>query len=117
MEINDAIVREELLEALVDEVRSRLPEEERDPAAALTRRAFAHVPPEELLDTPREDEAAALTSLWRLGRARRPRELALRVMNPSAEREGWTSAHTVIQIVNDDMSFLLASISGELHRR
>ncbi len=40
----------------------------------------------------------------------------LRVYNPRAEDHGWASAHTVIEIVNDDMPFLVDSVTMEVNR-
>lgn len=41
----------------------------------------------------------------------------LRVYNPRADEHGWTSPHTVIEIVNDDMPFLVDSVTMELNRQ
>ncbi|MGA8657780.1 MAG: hypothetical protein WB586_16670, partial [Chthoniobacterales bacterium] len=41
----------------------------------------------------------------------------LRVYNPQSERDGWESTHTVIQIVNDNMPFLVDSVTMEVNRQ
>jgi glutamate dehydrogenase len=41
----------------------------------------------------------------------------LRVYNPRPEEHGWSSPHTVIEIVNDDMPFLVDSVTMELNRQ
>ena len=41
----------------------------------------------------------------------------LRVYNPRADEHGWSSPHTVIEIVNDDMPFLVDSVTMELNRQ
>ncbi|MDX1630682.1 MAG: NAD-glutamate dehydrogenase [Thermoanaerobaculia bacterium] len=117
MEITGTSLRRELLEELAHQVRVRAPEGEKDRVGELARRSFEHLPPEEILDASLENEAGGMVSLWRLGRERSPGTLKLKVSNPRVEEEGWSSPHTVIQLVNDDMPFLLASIMGELHRR
>src|SRR4029078_978642 len=38
----------------------------------------------------------------------------VRVYNPSTEVDGWSNARTVIQIVTDDMPFLVDSVTGAL---
>ena len=40
----------------------------------------------------------------------------MRVYNPRLEQHGWQSTHTVVEIVNDDMPFLVDSVSIELNR-
>ena len=41
----------------------------------------------------------------------------LRVYNPRTEEHGWSSPHTVVEIVNDDMPFLVDSVTMELNRQ
>ena len=47
---------------------------------------------------------------------RAPGEAKVRVCNPQFEQHGWQSAHTVVEIVSDDMLFLVDSVSMELAR-
>ena len=57
---------------------------------------------------------------WRTSpsRAASPRGTPkLRVYNPRAEEHGWSSPHTVIEIVNDDMPFLVDSVTMEVNRQ
>ena len=49
-------------------------------------------------------------------RERRPAELTLRVYNPGFEEHGWQSTHTVVEMVTDDMPFLVDSLVMELNR-
>ncbi len=41
----------------------------------------------------------------------------LRVYNPREEEHGWASPHTVIEMVNDDMPFLVDSVTMEVNRQ
>ena len=40
----------------------------------------------------------------------------LRVYNPQVEQHGWQSTHTVVEVITDDMPFLVDSISMALNR-
>jgi glutamate dehydrogenase len=40
----------------------------------------------------------------------------VRAYNPQTERDGWQSTHTVLEIVNDDMPFLVDSVTMEINR-
>jgi glutamate dehydrogenase len=40
----------------------------------------------------------------------------VRVYNPQSGRDGWQSTHTVVEIVNDDMPFLVDSVTMEINR-
>jgi glutamate dehydrogenase len=35
----------------------------------------------------------------------------VRLFNPTLKEHGWESAHTVVQVVNDDMPFLVDSVT------
>src|SRR3546814_14253552 len=41
----------------------------------------------------------------------------VRVHNPTLSEDGWKSPHTVVQVVNDDMPFLVDSVTAELTGR
>ena len=43
--------------------------------------------------------------------------MLLRALNPTREQHGWHSSRTVIEIVNDDMPFLVDSVFNELARQ
>ena len=43
-------------------------------------------------------------------------QVKARIYNPDFERDGWQSTHTVIEIVNDDMPFLIDSLAMLLAR-
>jgi glutamate dehydrogenase len=76
---------------------------------------YAHVPPADVAErSPRNLYGAAL-ELWHLGERRRPRQAKIRVYNPDAMADGWSSQHTIIEIVNDDMPFLVDSVTGAIN--
>ena len=77
---------------------------------------YAHVPPEDLGARTVEELGGAALAHWSLMQRRRPGELKVRVYNPTLEEHGWASPHTVIEFVNDDMPFLVDSISMEINR-
>ena len=54
---------------------------------------------------------------WRFGAKREPDRAKVRVYNPNLEEHGWKSDHTVIEMINDDMPFLVDSVAAELSRR
>ena len=40
----------------------------------------------------------------------------MRVFNPTIDEHGWQSTHTIVEIVNDDMPFLVDSVTMEVNR-
>ena len=67
----------------------------------------------------RESRALAAVAWSHLAFAaqRRRRRSLVRVFNPTGSDHGYTSAHTVVEMVNDDMPFLVDSIGLALSRR
>jgi glutamate dehydrogenase len=83
---------------------------------AYLRGYYAHVDVEDLAG--REPAELATIALSHLSLARKRRGRALvRVFNPTLRADGYTSAHTVIEMVNDDMPFLVDSIGLALTER
>ena len=104
-----------ILEAAVSRARA-LAGTEADDVERWVRAYYAHVAPEDLADRTDADLAGAALAHWSLAQQRRPGELKLRVYNPNVEEHGWESPHTVAEFVNDDMPFLVDSISMEVTR-
>jgi glutamate dehydrogenase len=77
---------------------------------------FRRVDTEDVAERMPEDLLGALVSHLELGAERKRGELKLRIFTPTLDANGWTSKHTVIQIVNDDMPFLVDSVSLEINR-
>src|SRR5215470_10705042 len=90
-------------------------EERRAATARFIAEFYEHVPPADVADrAPRNLYGAAL-SLWRFGERRRPSQAKVRVHNPDLVADGWSSPHTIVEIVNDDMPFLVDSVTGAIN--
>ena len=63
-----------------------------------------------------EDLAGAARGLWKLGAHRLGAVPIVRVHNPSSNSEGWNCKHTVVEVISDDMPFIVDSILAELER-
>ncbi len=61
-----------------------------------------------------ETWAAIGLDMLEFARKRKPGTANVRVINPTRARNGWESQYTVLQIVNDDMPFLVDSVSMAL---
>ncbi len=77
-------------------------------------RYFRHVPEDELTSRSSETYAGAAHSQLELARSRMPGTAKVRVFNPSTDPDGWSSTRTIIQVVTDDMPFLVDSVTGAL---
>ncbi|HEX2526524.1 MAG TPA: NAD-glutamate dehydrogenase [Geminicoccus sp.] len=96
---------------MVDElVATRVPAGERDLVQSFVRRFFVDVADADIAAHEPADLYGLALSHLDLARDRRPGTARIRVFNPSIERHGFIASHTLIQIVNDDMPFLVDSV-------
>ncbi len=86
-------------------------------AAQFARRLYERVADRDLVAAAPEQRGAAAVSLQAFARRRLPGIAKVRVFNPDLGHHGFESRHTIVQIVNDDMPFLVDSISNEFNRR
>ena len=108
-------------QALLEQVM-RLADQRLKPAAAQEARAFIaqyydQVDPEDLASRGAEDLYGAALSHLDFARKFVSGQPKLRAYNPRVEEHGWKSAHTVVEMVNDDMPFLVDSVTMEVNRK
>ncbi len=104
------------LDQLAELLQARLPAEQQAPVEAFARHYFSQVAAEDLDEREVADLYGAVLSHWGFARRRRPGETRVRVFNPTISEHGWQSTHTLVEIVNDDMPFLVDSVSMEVNR-
>ena len=113
----DATTRfEELTNKLVEEARDRLPAAEADLIEPFLRQYYRQADIDEFENTSTGDLYGSAMSHWQLGRVRAKASSLIHVYNPHYEKHGWQSTHTVIEVVTDDMPFLVDTISLVLNR-
>lgn len=112
MTITEQPRKTELIDRLVDLARRKHPRQG-DDLERFVRDYFALVSPDDM-DTDPESLLGGALSLWEFGETREPGKAKVRILTPTVAQHGWTVGHTIIEIVNDDMPFLVDSISGEL---
>ncbi|WP_257266541.1 NAD-glutamate dehydrogenase [Endozoicomonas sp. ONNA2] len=64
-----------------------------------------------------DDCYGALLCLWQFLQARQPEQIKIRVYNPEPETHHWHSTHSIVEIITDDMPFLVSSVLMELDRQ
>lgn len=79
---------------------------------------FRHVAPEDLLGRSPEDVYGALASHYSTATSRPQGTATVRVITPGPVDMGWSAAgHSVVEVVTDDMPFLVDSVTMELSRQ
>src|SRR5437764_5692772 len=97
-------------------VAAKVAPEQRATVQAFIERYYGQVDPEDLLERQPAELYGAALSHWNFARKRDLGRARVRVFNPSIEEHGWQSTHTIIEIVNDDMPFLVDSVAMEINR-
>ena len=77
---------------------------------------FSQADPEDIEARSIEDLTGALRSHFEFFQQRAPGKPKVRVFNPNPRDSGFSSRHTIIEIVNDDMPFLVDSVTMEVNR-
>jgi len=94
------------------------PELDRAQAHELMAHYYRHVGPEELEARSPDELYGAALSHYGLAETRPQGTSAVRASSPTAEEHGWTAGgRTVIEIVTDDMPFLVDSVTSYLSQR
>ncbi|MDX3232835.1 NAD-glutamate dehydrogenase [Streptomyces sp. ME19-01-6] len=78
---------------------------------------YQHTPPEDLAGRDPVDVFGAALSHYRLAESRPQGTANVRVHTPTVEEHGWTCSHSVVEVVTDDMPFLVDSVTNDLTRQ
>ncbi len=78
---------------------------------------FADVPVEDLLGRSEKIMARIALDHLEFGATRKKGQALLRIYNPTEKQHGYTSNYTIIELVNDDMPFLVDSVSAAVNRQ
>src|SRR5690606_15397185 len=102
------------LDPVFNALRESLPKERHAEAIAFAGAFYKRMTEGEFpLHSP-EGWASLAADLLEFARKRKPGTANVRLFNASKRKHGWESPHTVLQVVNDDMPFLLDSVTMAL---
>jgi glutamate dehydrogenase len=111
------LAKDELLDRVVDRVREQMPGDRAAQAEEFAKQFYAWIPREDLEDRSPIDLYGAAMSHFGFAYQRSPGEPKVRVYNPLFEEHGWQSTHTALEVVTDDMPFLVDSTRMEVNTR
>ena len=115
MALRTDVLKAEIIEKVVEAVQTRMIGKKAAFAESFVRRFFESVAPGDIVSEETEDLYGAALSLWGFAASRKPKTAKVRVYNPGFDQHGWHSTHTVVEIVHDDMPFLVDSVSADLN--
>jgi len=113
--------KSDIREQLVDRIVATRP----DSAVLKSRRQidlylrdfFRNVPYEDMDGRSPEIMARAAMAHLQFARKKRKGEALLHIFNPTVEEHGYESAYTIVEMVNDDMPFIVDSVSAAISRQ
>ncbi len=108
--------KRELIERLLERVRTRFEGQAAADVEAFVAGLYADCSPRDIASSSPDDLYGAALAFWRFAQKRPLDEAKVRVYNPRIDKSGWQSSHTVIEVVTDDMPFLIDSIIAEVTR-
>jgi glutamate dehydrogenase len=97
-------------------IREKLDQEQADTLIIFARQYFSSVLFDDLEMIEVADLYGAALSHWNMALQLKKGQHKVKVYNPSLDVHGWQSRHTIVEIVIEDMPFLLQSISMEINR-
>ncbi len=106
-----------LLDPIFAAIRRRVGSKAGDDASAFASAFYQRMSPDELPLHGADGWAALADDFLAFAKLRKPGTASVRLYNPTLAKEGWESPHTVLQIVNDDMPFLVDSVTMALAER
>ncbi|MBM3488316.1 MAG: NAD-glutamate dehydrogenase, partial [Alphaproteobacteria bacterium] len=106
-----------LIEEVAAGIRHGRPAAEAATLDEFVRQYYAHVSPDDLAASSVETLQRAALSLWEHIQTRKPGRAKIRIFNTDPKRQGWRAERTIIEIVNDDMPFLVDSVTAELNQQ
>jgi glutamate dehydrogenase len=116
MAVKTGDLESELIEAVIDRFRDRLPDAQAAVAESFVRQYYHWVPSSDLTGRSEEDLYAVAMAHWELSQQRRSHEAKVRVYNVGSDGSGEDGADTFIDLVSDDMPFIVDSVTMELSR-
>ena len=95
---------------VLDRLRKAVPADQWGAAEVFFAVYLDGIPNRDLTGLSVDDLHGAALNLWRFGSRRTPGKPSIQAFNPSVDAHGWHTGHTVVEVVNDDMPFLVDSV-------
>lgn len=107
----DAIVK-----SVVEKIKQTMTGEQTEFCAEFAKQFYGTVALEDLLEWEVDDLYGAAVNFWSLICERAPHETKIRIYNPDYERHGWQTTHTVVEVICEDMPFIVDSLRIVINR-
>ena len=114
---SESAPRDQLADQVLAAIEGQLPKSRRPLLTAFLERILEGLADDDLMDLSISGLAKTVLSFLEWSSQRQPGELLFRLTHPPPEENAWGVHRTVIEVITDDMPFLVDSLTGELNRR
>ncbi len=108
--------KDSIIQAVINKIQSEMNSAQGKVCEEFVKQFYATVAPDDLLGLEVDDLYGAAINFWSLIEKRAPNETKIRIYNPDFERHGWQTTHTVVEVISDDMPFLVDSMRIVINR-
>lgn len=108
--------KDAIISAVVDKIKKSMTGKQGELCAEFASQLYGTVALEDLQEWELDDLYGAVLHFWSLIHERKPHEIKIKIYNPDFERDSWQTTHTVVEIICDDMPFLVDSIRLVINR-
>lgn len=105
-----------IIETVVERLLKKTSDTQAIFCAEFARQFLNTVAVEDLRDWSIDGLYGAVVNFWSLIQNRQPQQTKIHIYNPDYDRDGWQTTHTVIEVICDDMPFLVDSLRMVLNR-
>lgn len=111
----NSMIRDETTQKVIEKIKHHLSDRDTTLIEEFTKRFYAHIPPEDYAQTSLEQLYGNIVSLWFQGETREAFVPSMRLFNPNIDDHGWESKRTIVEIIQDDMPFLVDSVTAAIN--
>lgn len=115
VELNPEALKQKILKDITENVTRQVPSALKESAEAFSRVYYANVPLEDLAEASLAFLVSSVLSMWELCSHRAPGEVKLRIYNTKKEVNGQIFSQMIVEIVNDNMPFIVDSVTGVIN--
>ena len=105
-----------IINAVVNKIEQEMEANQAKLCSEFVRQFYRTVALDDLNEWEIEDLYGAAANFWALIKHRAPHEIKIKIYNPDFERHGWQTTHTVVEVICDDMPFLVDSLRLVVNR-
>ncbi len=114
-ERNQEDKKQQILDDIAKNLRKKVPPKQKEAAETFAKLYYTGVPLEDLTETPLEVLVFSAHEMWNFSLERSPGQAKIRVFVDKREVKGHIIPHTLVEVVNDNMPFLVDSITGVIN--